>query len=440
MKVKLIWTIILILLLSSLGGCSKVLGPDDGEDKAVLDGQTDHEPIVLTVLSTAILENPEGEVFRMLTDEFMALNPDIVIEFEAVPMNSASTTTINASIEGKLPDLYVNYAESIYKFYDLDIATDLNDYLDKAYIDGFYDNLIDEVTIDGQMMFLPWFTTAHAVIYRKDWFEAKNLEVPVTWDDFLAVALALTEDLDGDDKHDRWGLAMIGTKNNSGAIRFTNILRSFGAYEVREANGEWDTDLDSEAGIEALQFFGDLYTKYKVVPIGPLEVSYSEAITQMSSGQTAMMITGSHSIGAILKENPELEGKLGSFLIPKKDHHTSTLGIQGYSISKDSPNKEAAIEYLKFLLLKENQLRWHEATGRMPSRKDAGEEIRDSELFAGFTEALDYVEPIPRVTYYDEMPSILGEAYQSVLTETVDAKTAAIKAATRVRQSIVTTK
>lgn len=435
---RILVIITVALLISCLSGCFENGSANLVEEEMVK--EVENSKTVLKVLSTTIIESPEGEIEGLLADEFMALNPDITIEFVSVPMNSASTKIINAAIEGELPDIFVNMPEFIYGFYDLDIATDLNEYLDEPYLEGFGDNLIREATIDGELLFFPWFTTTMAVIYRRDWFESKGLATPETWDEFLSVALEMTEDRDGDGFIDRWGMTMVGTKNSSGSSRFINILRSFGAYELREEDGLWVTDVDTDQGKEALQFFGDLYTKYHVVPLGPIEVSYSEAITQMASEMTAMMITGPHSLGAIYKENPALEGKLGSFVVPKGDHHTSTQGIHGYSISKESPNKEAAISYLKFLALKENQLRWHYVTGRMPSREEAFEEISESEVFAGFTKALDYVEPYPRVIYYAEMPTILGEAYQSVLTETEDVETAATKAATRIRQSIESTK
>lgn len=429
---KLIVFIICLLIL----GCSPKSGSKyntSGDE----DLNTAESKTILSILSTTIVEDTEKELEQKLADEFMVLHPDVEVRFIGVPINHAPTQISTMAINDDLPDIFVNLPEFRNTLYELDITVDLSSYINPVLFDSIDPVLKIEAKVDDEIVFLPWSVVPIAVIYRTDWFEAKALEIPVNWDEFLETAIALTEDLDGDGSVDRWGFAMVGAKNSSGAVRFTNVLRSFGAYELRFENGDWITEIDSLEGSQALKYYGELYTKHRVVPPGPIEVSYEEAVQLMTEGKTAMMITGSHTIAAIIGKAPELSGKLGSFLVPKGRQHTSTLGIHGYSISKSSPEKKVAAEFLAFLLEKENQIRWFEKTGRMPVTSAVGEELLGRyELYNGFYQAFNYAVPYPRVSYYADMPDILGQAYQSVLTESATPQEAVKQAAKRIRQSI----
>jgi len=434
---KICCIVLVVLIMINLIGCYF----DDSESR-IINNEVDYSNLdidktKITVLSSSYVEEPEGEVLQMIADDFMETYPNIEVEFVGVPMNNAEAVITNLAIKGELPDIFVNAQELMLRFYDLNICKDLNLLLDKEYLSGFDPNIVESVTVNGEMQFFPWFVGTMAIIYRVDLFEEENLEVPETWEEFITVAQKLTKDTDGDGEIDQWGFCMFGAKNTSGLVRFTNILRSFGAYEVKLEDGKWVTNIDTDKGKEAFEFFGDLYKKYGVVPKGPLEVSYKDSNNMMANGTTAMVLTGPHSFGAIKKLNPNLDGKLGSFIIPKKDHHTSTLTINGFSISKDCQNTDEAILFLKFLAKKENQIKWYETTGRMPARTEATiEKSKNNQQYAGFFEAYNYIEPIPRVVFYSELVDILGDAYQRILLDSIEVDDAVESAAVRIRQCI----
>lgn len=396
------------------------------------------EPTTLTVLSATVVENPEGTVERAIADEFMRQNPDIDIEFVGVPMNDVYTELTTRAIGGELPCVFTNSPEFISTAYDMGMTTNLNELFSEEFINSFYPSLVGQATYNGELQFVPWFSIPMALLYRGDWFEEAGLEAPQTWDEFVEAAEALTQDTDGDGRIDRWGFAMVGSRNGSGASRFVQILRSFGAYElVQNDAGEWVTELDSEQAVEAFRFFGDLVNEYDVVPPGPTEVSYGEAVSLMANNQTAMMVTGPHTIGAILAQNPDLEGKIYSTPLPEGEQRTSSSGMLGFSIADTCENKDAAVRYLEFLVNKENMLEWNAVTGRMPALIAAGEEPQISgPVYAGFVEALDYIQPLPAVPYYSQVFDYMAEAYQAVLVGGVAPEVAAQQAAQRTRDAI----
>lgn len=392
----------------------------------------------LQVMSATVVENPEGTVEKAIADDFMKQNPDIKIQFIGVPMNNIYQELSTRAIGGELPCVFTNTPEFIATAYDMGMTTNLSDVFSKSFIDGFYPVLLRQSTFDGKLQFVPWFSIPMGLLYRADWFKAAGLTPPNTWDEFLKDAQALTKDTNGDGKINQWGFAMIGSKNGSGESRFVQILRSFGAYELKKNDqGQWITQLDSPQAVQAFTFFGDLATKYHVVPPGPTQISYGEAVNLMANNQTAMMLTGPHSIGAILARNPDLKGKIYSAPLPMGEQHVSSSGMLGWSISPTCKNKDAAVKYITFLTNKQNQLRWNAVTGRMPALVAAGQDPQiTGPVYNGFVKSIQYIQDLPAVPYYSKVYDAMGEAYQSILVGGVSPKVAADRAAQQVRQAI----
>ena len=383
----------------------------------------------LRVMSSTIVESPEGEVEQAIADAFMAANPDITIEFIGTPMNDMFKVLTTNAIGGELPDIFTNTPEFVAQAADLGIAADLNEIFDEEFLSGFYPTTLEEATVDGQLLLLPWFTVPVGVLYRADWFEEAGLEGPQTWDDFVNAAQTITQDTDGDGQMDRWGFAMVGTKNGSGFFRFTHLLRSQGAWELyKDDEGNWQSDLGSEGMVNALRIYKELHDG-GLVPPGVTETGYGEAVSLMASDKTAMMVTGPHTIGAILEQNPELEGNIHSVPVPMGTDRSASLGIGGFSIAETSENKEAAAEYLKFLVSTENMLEWNAVTGRMPAQIEAGDQPQISgPIYAGFVEAITIAKPMPQAAFYSQIQEVMGEAYQAVLVGGVSPEDAAAQA------------
>lgn len=393
------------------------------------------EKITLEVVSTTILEDPEADVEQEIADAFMEEHPNVEIEFIGVPMNELHTRLLTMATGNNLPDVFPNNVEYMKQFDEMGIVEDLGPILGDDFIEGFYESNIEDAMIDDKLMFSPWFSAPMGILYRADWLEEVGETAPETWDEFLEVAKAMT--IDGD----RWGFALVGSRDGSGTNRFIHILRTFGAEELYRDNGEWVTDIGSEESIEAFDFFTSLVTEHDVVPPGPTQVSYGEAVTLIATEKAGMMVTGPHTTGAIYSQNPDLEGKLGSIPLPKstndKGQHISTLGVMGHSISTSSEHKDIAAEYIKFFAEKKNQIRFNEVTGRMPTRIDAGEEVSQSDsTFAGFVEALDYAISLPQADFYADVQDSLGEAYQNIITDQSSVEDAVNKAREQIESAI----
>ena len=267
-------------------------------------------------MSATVVEKPEGDVERGFADAFMKENPNIKVEFIGTPMNDIYARLTTMATGGDLPDVFTNSPEFSSQASSLGIVEPLDDLLGADYVNGFEKVPLDQARLDGKLQFAPFFTIPTGLLYRKDLFDKAGLEPPKTWDEFRTAAKKLTVDTNDDGTPDRYGFAMVGSNNGSGGSRFIPIMRTFGAKELRQDGDTWVTDFASPEATSAFQLYGDLVNTDKVVPPGPFQTSYAEAVALMASDKTAMMVTGPHSIGAITAQNPELEGKLAGAPLP----------------------------------------------------------------------------------------------------------------------------
>ena len=380
------------------------------------------EPITLTVMSTTVVGDPEMTVEKKIAADFTAAHPNITIEFVGVNYNDYATKLTTVATSHSVPDVFADGPELSAKIESFGIAADLAPLLGDDFISGFDQNVIKESYVGDKLAYVPYYTIPMSLIYRSDLFDAAGITPPTTWDEFVADAQKLTVDAKGTGEINQWGFAMVGTADGSGGSRFVPAMRTFGAQELAQGgDGTWSSGIDSAGGIAALQLWGDLVNKYKVVPPGALTTKFPDAVNEMASGQAAMMISGTNGIGAILAQAPDLEGKLATAPLPAGPggKPVTVLGQLGWAVSNESKNQAAAAEYIKFFLSKENQIAWTKATGRLAVRTDA---LSSPDLsipqYAGATEAMQYAVQLPQVPYYSNVQLDAAKAFQAVISGT----------------------
>ena len=408
-----------LLGLVLLACASTMLFANGSAEKGVSASQQQSGPVTVTVLATAPTQKPEGPLFDEYVKAFEAAHPDIKIEVSGVPMNQALQKITTLAAAGSLPDLFVNTENNAGKLYDMGICDDMSKYMTSEEMNNIVDAVREGSTIDGKFIMYPWYSAPNALIYRTDWFEEAGLSAPTTLEEMREAAKILTKDTNGDGAVDRYGFGMIGTADDSGETRFVMILRSFGARELYQENGEWKTEVGNQASIAAFKYFVGLKNTDGVVPPGSLENSFNENVNLMAAGQVGMLIAGSNSVGKIFAASPELKGKISSVKMPAGITSYTPISILGWALNPESKVKEQAMKFVKYISGKENATRWVETTGRLPDTKDA---IADStylqtDLFKGFIAGTEAMELAPAASFYPEVKTVLGRTYQKLMSD-----------------------
>jgi multiple sugar transport system substrate-binding protein len=204
--------------------------------------------------------------------------------------------------------------------------------------------------------------------YRKDWFnrpESKNefkakykrdLAPPKTWDEFKQVAeFFQNRTIDGKKVYG----AYIFTERGSEGITMgvTNVLYPFGfKYQDPKKPYVMNGIVNSPDSVKGLEFYKSLY-KCCTSP-GLTNAYMQEGLDAFKSGQVAMMMNWFAFFPGLYKD-PNVGGdKIGFFINPSEKTKGVQLGGQGISVVASSPNRNEALQYIKWFATPDVQKKW----------------------------------------------------------------------------------
>lgn len=267
-----------------------------------------------------------------LVDKFNSSQEKIQVTLEAY--GDEYDTKLAAGMGAKdAPDVMYMWNYPAYK----DALEPLDSYIEKEgaeYGENFYEALWNYNKADDVILGLPVGYTTHVMYYNKDLFDAKGVSYPEagwTWDDVKEIAKKLT-----DEGEDTKGLVFSGKPD---PFDFEMYLWSNGSAYVDES-GNLSGNLNAKETVEVFTMFQDMLKE------GIAVASEGSGTTEMKTGKVGMYVNGSWGISSLkdaginygIVELPSFEGKKG----------VSIVSSSGLSMSKDSKNKEAAFEFMKF--------------------------------------------------------------------------------------------
>lgn len=268
---------------------------------------------------------------QSLVDKFNESHDDIEVVLEAYGRDF--DTKISAGMGSKdAPDLmymwnYPAYYEGL---------EPLDSYIEKEGEDfkkNYYSALWDYNSIDGNIYGMPVGFTTHALFYNKDLFEQAGVSLPgknFTWDDLRAAAKTISE------KTSAKGFAF---QMKPDPYDFEMYLWSNGTSYCDE-KGDMKGKIDSQESQEVFKMFQDM-AKEEVAA-----VTEENGTDEFRAGQVAMYIYGSWSINSLNEDNMNYGiTKLPNF---GSKPSVSILSSSGIAMSKDSKNKDAAWEFMKY--------------------------------------------------------------------------------------------
>lgn len=231
----------------------------------------------------------------------------------------------------------------------------------------FYPNTINECIYGGKIKYVPVHINSQFCVYRKDLFEdpkekadfkatyGYELQPPKTVQQFIDIAKFFTRP-----EEDLWGLVFMG-KSVPGGWTMVSTLFGAGLKLVDSATGTvpFKSGPARDKAIQAAKLWYDLIHTYKVAPSGSSAIGHTETYEMYVAGRAAMSYGWWGDFWDRVR-SPEIIadiGETGSFSLPTLDPKEGIfMSMWPYGITKDSPNPEAAWEWIKMTLSKEMQL------------------------------------------------------------------------------------
>jgi multiple sugar transport system substrate-binding protein len=200
---------------------------------------------------------------------------------------------------------------------------------------AFYPNLVKVGNVDGKQWTLPLSAIPVDYYYRKDLLAGAGLKPADTWDDVLHIAQTLHQG-------SQYGFAVRGERGNPITWTWLPMLWAFGG-DTLDANNK--PIYNSDAGIEALEFFKKLYA---TSPPGFL--SAQDVATAMQQGKSAQTTLMSVYNGAMNDSSQsKVAGKIGFGEMPNKVRRASILGMWTVGIGAKSKKTESAWQFVQYL-------------------------------------------------------------------------------------------
>jgi multiple sugar transport system substrate-binding protein len=294
------------------------------------------------------MEQPPYRVerFQTLIDEFNAANPDIEVKQEPQSWGEIYAKAPAAIAAGNAPELLFAIPDFTPILKDLGAVQPVEDFvaeMDAAH--KFYPAAVAPYTYDGHTWAVPIWNMAHSLWYRQSVFQEAGVEVPTTWDEWLAAAEKLT-------KEGQYGIGLPANKQLYTDQTVYDLMINAGADEIYNSDGT--LRFNNPQTIEAF----DMYSKlYKFSPADSPGWMWGEAEACFANRSCAMIL----QFTVITTYDTQAEGDaedLGVAPIPYKEgvENPGTISyVNAIMILTDDPAKqEAAKKFLSFILEPEN--------------------------------------------------------------------------------------
>ena len=204
--------------------------------------------------------------------------------------------------------------------------------------------------------------------YRKDWFarpelqaefkkkHGRDLAPPKTWTELKQIAEFFQgREIDGKKVY---GAAIFTERGSEGiTMGVTNALYPFGfKYQDPEEALQHGGLRQLASAVKGLEFYKALYKC--CTPPGYTNAYMQEGLDAFKSGQVAMQMNWFAFFPGLYKDEKVGGDKIGFFVNPSEKSQASQLGGQGISVVSYSPNRNEALQYIKWFAQPDVQKKW----------------------------------------------------------------------------------
>lgn len=374
-----------MLAAAMLGGC----GPKEAETVSSQTPGGGESSQAETVgggkLSILAPQNSVNDGTYAMVDAFKA-KYGVDVSLELLPDNEAENLIRSRAATGDLGDIVDFHSGS--QLSTLSPGENLMDISGEAYLKNVDDTFLDCVTLDGKVYGTPVGPTyAGGIFYNKKIYEELKLEIPKTWDEFLANCKACQE---------AGYTGIIGTYGDAWTSQML-LLSDF--YYINKADSEFAkkytdgevTLADSKEYVRSIEklaaqkdFFNEDY----------LSTSNDDGCRMLVEGTGAHQIMRTREYNSMVESYPEAEELIGFFAVPGDNPEDSGITIwmpHGFYIAANAKNAENAKLWQEFTTTEEAAKAYAQASSPMGpfmlKEVDLGDNVRPA-----IQDVMNYVE------------------------------------------------
>ncbi|GGC94134.1 sugar ABC transporter substrate-binding protein [Tersicoccus solisilvae] len=260
---------------------------------------------------------------------------------------------------------------------------------------------------------VPLYGLAYGLYYNKAMLEKAGVEAPTNWDELVAAAKKLTTG-------NQYGFALAaGSYTENAHFAFINAAQN-GADLF---DGEGKPTFTSDGVVNGIKRYLDLMQTDKVVNVSNAQYDNGvKAVNDFATKKVAMIINQNNADNSI-QANGMKSSEYGVIPFPAPaDSTTKTAShVAGINLSifKNTKNKDAALQFVKFMTSEETQSALDKQFTALPVLKGATPNFTDNaeeaKTFADIYE--NKSKPLPLVAAEDQFESTVGKAMNDMFAK-----------------------
>lgn len=294
--------------------------------------------------------------------------------------------------EGRGPDVFLIHASWVPRWAGalLPAPTDIVPL--RAVREEFVDTVANDLVINGRVAALPLFVDSLALYYNKDIFNASGIaRPPRTWNEVHDVVRRTVRFNPQETAQiDRHGIALGAGRNVNRSADILSALLLQNGVPLNDPEGGVAFGTEERAQ-HALRFLTDFANPAKDIYTWKLDSDYS--IDAFAEGEAAMMLNYSYHQPTVRAKNPRLNFAIAPFpQLEGADTQTRSTyaSYWAFAVSRQSPNPQAAWEFVRFLTSEAPARDYLKRSGYPPARKDLVAELQNDPANGVFAEQALY--------------------------------------------------
>jgi ABC-type glycerol-3-phosphate transport system substrate-binding protein len=310
-----------------------------------------------------------------LVSEFQSAHPNVVVQNRVFGDTDSYLPALQAAVAaGDPPEIFAPHVLAI-EYGKAGVSADLTAALGEDFLKDFFKSTRDEYTDAGKQYALGWMAQTFGIFYDPDLFAKAKADVPETWDD-LKVAAAKLKSVG------KLPLAVSNNPGPSGLDFFLPLITQVTDnpqlvldLDLQRNGARWD----SPQVVQALAKVDELNKAGALVPnANALQGPQAEQL--LYTGRAAMLFSGSWSPQGFVQNAPPAFVKRYKVAetpawAAGRKHWTANQAGAGLAVSNNSKNKDAALDFIKFIYEPQRYTRTMNNSNSMPSTQAAGAQV-----------------------------------------------------------------